>query len=356
MATQAQIEANRRNARKSTGPKSQPGKDKTRFNGLKHGLRAEHVVLPGEDPAQFEAERQGWIDDWRPRSHTRAVLVERAAAASWRLRRSVRAEADRLRELAEAASDRFVAEGRASIERAIDLFQSDPRAALMLLRSDAAGVDQFIAWWDGLDAILEEGPAAWDLGSHARLMVLLGHPAGADPAGAGRLTLASARLLAATMPGELEVAAGPLAGDEAEDAIAELLGLADDVRGELREVRARLEDPSTLRRRAINVACVDTSREGVLRHRYEMAHDRSLRATLKELIRLARSGADVAERPEEVAEPAVAAVVDDAPTEANPGTDPQPRAPTEANSCGHPNTPTRAERGREGPTWAAAAA
>ena len=81
MATQAQIDANRKNARKSTGPKSQPGKDKTRFNGLKHGLRAEQVVLPGEDPAEFAAELEGWADDWKPQSHTRSVLVERAAAA-----------------------------------------------------------------------------------------------------------------------------------------------------------------------------------------------------------------------------------------------------------------------------------
>ena len=66
MATQAQIDANRKNALKSTGPKSRPGKDKTRFNGLKHGLRAEQVVLPGEDPAEFAAELKGWSDDWKP--------------------------------------------------------------------------------------------------------------------------------------------------------------------------------------------------------------------------------------------------------------------------------------------------
>ena len=87
MATREQIEANRRNARLSTGPKDT---SRTRFNGLKHGLRSEQGVLPGESRDEFDAERDGWFGDWRPMTHTRAVLVERAAVASWRLRRAVR--------------------------------------------------------------------------------------------------------------------------------------------------------------------------------------------------------------------------------------------------------------------------
>ena len=356
MATQAQIDANRRNAQKSTGPKSRPGKDKTRFNGLKHGLRAEQVVLPGEDPAEFAAELKGWSDDWNPASHTRAVLCERAAASSWRLRRSVRVEADRLRGLAEAAAERFDAGRREALDGAFDLFETDPRAALARLRSDVDGVDRLIAWWDVLDATLEEGPAAWDFGSHARLMVLLGHVPDADPAESGPLPLASARLLVANDPGAFPLAAGPLAGEEAEDAIAELLGLADDMRAELRRARKRLEDPAVLRQRAIGAARVDSSKEAVLLHRYEMSHDRSLRATLKDLMALAKSGADLVERPEEVTEPAVAADVDDAPTEANSSGDREAVAPTEANPREHATMPARAGRHREGPRRAAAAA
>ncbi|HEY2158138.1 MAG TPA: hypothetical protein VGH33_21090, partial [Isosphaeraceae bacterium] len=93
MRSEKQRQASRTNGSKSKGPITPEGKNTSKFNGLKHGLRAEHVILPGEDPAAFEAERQAWIDDWKPPSHTRAVLVERAAVASWRLRRSVKAEA-----------------------------------------------------------------------------------------------------------------------------------------------------------------------------------------------------------------------------------------------------------------------
>src|ERR1700733_3889633 len=90
------INANRSNASHSTGPRSSAGKAKSRMNALKHGLRAEQVVIPGEDPRAFEAECAAWSADWQPKPPPRAILVERAAATSWRLRRCVRIEGTRL--------------------------------------------------------------------------------------------------------------------------------------------------------------------------------------------------------------------------------------------------------------------
>src|SRR5205807_417954 len=55
MATIKQIEANRRNALKSTGPKTPGGKAAVRLNALRHGLRAHAVVLPGENPGSISA-------------------------------------------------------------------------------------------------------------------------------------------------------------------------------------------------------------------------------------------------------------------------------------------------------------
>ena len=49
MATEAQINANRRNAQKSTGPRSPEGKAATSRNALKHGLCAEKHLLVDED-------------------------------------------------------------------------------------------------------------------------------------------------------------------------------------------------------------------------------------------------------------------------------------------------------------------
>jgi hypothetical protein len=50
MATPAQIAANRANAQKSTGPRTAEGKAASRLNALKHGLDAESLIIPGEDP------------------------------------------------------------------------------------------------------------------------------------------------------------------------------------------------------------------------------------------------------------------------------------------------------------------
>jgi hypothetical protein len=55
MATPAQIAANQANAQKSTGPRSVEGKSVSRFNALKHGIDAASIVIPGEDPADYDA-------------------------------------------------------------------------------------------------------------------------------------------------------------------------------------------------------------------------------------------------------------------------------------------------------------
>ena len=54
MATTNQIEANRKNAQKSTGPKSAQGKADVAKNATKHGLTAQNVIIKGENPEEFE--------------------------------------------------------------------------------------------------------------------------------------------------------------------------------------------------------------------------------------------------------------------------------------------------------------
>ncbi len=60
MASAAQIEANRLNAQKSTGPRTDKGKARARLNALKHGMTARTImpVLPHEDPKQLEDRTQ----------------------------------------------------------------------------------------------------------------------------------------------------------------------------------------------------------------------------------------------------------------------------------------------------------
>ena len=70
MATLKQIEANRRNALLSTGPKTLEGKAAVRLNALRHGLRAHTVVLPGENPEQFHQLCEDLEAEWQPQSRT----------------------------------------------------------------------------------------------------------------------------------------------------------------------------------------------------------------------------------------------------------------------------------------------
>jgi hypothetical protein len=93
MATPAQIAANRRNAIKSTGPRTAAGKVASSRNGLRHGLAARAAVIPGEDPADFERFRAELREALAPRNGLEQVLAETAMMAAWRLRRAWRAEA-----------------------------------------------------------------------------------------------------------------------------------------------------------------------------------------------------------------------------------------------------------------------
>ena len=64
MATPAQIRANRENAQRSTGPRTEASKQTTRLNALKHGLAATLLVLSDEDATKFDALRAQLIADY----------------------------------------------------------------------------------------------------------------------------------------------------------------------------------------------------------------------------------------------------------------------------------------------------
>ncbi len=95
--TPNKVEANRRNAKKSTGPRSAAGKAKSSRNAVKHGLLAGRIVLADnaeEDPQQFDLLLDGLRDDYQPQSTIETMLVERLAASFWRLRRAYRFEVE----------------------------------------------------------------------------------------------------------------------------------------------------------------------------------------------------------------------------------------------------------------------
>ncbi len=83
--SQKRIDANRRNAQKSSGPRTAEGKSRSRFNRLEHGLAAPVPVLPGEDPAAFQARVDAVVESFAPQNqmglNTQSARPSRALGA-----------------------------------------------------------------------------------------------------------------------------------------------------------------------------------------------------------------------------------------------------------------------------------
>jgi hypothetical protein len=88
MSSLKQIQANRPNALKSTGPKSPEGKERSRCNAIRHGLTAETVIVGFEDVDDYEAFEATVIADYDAQSAVERELVLRLASVLWRLRRA----------------------------------------------------------------------------------------------------------------------------------------------------------------------------------------------------------------------------------------------------------------------------
>ena len=92
MTSFKQFEANRRNARKSTGPITEEGKQRSRCNAVRHGLTAETVIGALEDAEDYKAFEAAIIADYDAQSAVERELVLRLASLLWRLRRATTME------------------------------------------------------------------------------------------------------------------------------------------------------------------------------------------------------------------------------------------------------------------------
>jgi hypothetical protein len=88
MSSLKQIEANRRNAIKSTGPTTPEGKARSRCNAVRHGLTAETVIDVLENAEDYQAFEAAVIADYDAESAVERELVLRLASVLWRLRRA----------------------------------------------------------------------------------------------------------------------------------------------------------------------------------------------------------------------------------------------------------------------------
>ena len=94
MATLKQIEANRRNAGLSTGPKTSNGRFRSSLNATKHGAYSNKLLTPDENDTELARLERMYVAHYRPPSELGLHDVRQLAALDWRLQRYPRMEAE----------------------------------------------------------------------------------------------------------------------------------------------------------------------------------------------------------------------------------------------------------------------
>jgi hypothetical protein len=92
MATQAQLDANRRNSQKSTGPRTDAGKSASSRNATRSGLYANTLLIDGDDPDELDALAREYLDTCRPVGPRERAVVDSLIHTDWLLRRMRRLE------------------------------------------------------------------------------------------------------------------------------------------------------------------------------------------------------------------------------------------------------------------------
>jgi len=147
MSTDAQIDANRRNARNSTGPRTPAGKAKSSANSVKHGLSGAFRVLDTENQEEFEELIAEYHRTFQPSNTHERFLIEEIAQARWRLARARRLESELIEDLVERrdhedADDMLVSAFRNDTTTALNTIQ---RYANVLQRAAFRAQDQLLA-------------------------------------------------------------------------------------------------------------------------------------------------------------------------------------------------------------------
>ncbi len=97
MATERQIEANRRNALLSTGPKTEEGKAVVSGNAIKHGILTDRLFVQDDLQEEFARMREGFYLEFQPKGNLEVYLLERVISCAWRLALITQVESEMFR-------------------------------------------------------------------------------------------------------------------------------------------------------------------------------------------------------------------------------------------------------------------
>jgi hypothetical protein len=142
MSSLKQIEANRRNALKSTGPTTPEGKERSRRNALRHGLTAETVIAALEDAEDYQAFEAAVIADYDAESAVERELVLRLASILWRLRRATGIETAIFESVTAEPGKVELGSSRPTAIEAADLSDRNQLHLVATRQSDAVAEDE----------------------------------------------------------------------------------------------------------------------------------------------------------------------------------------------------------------------
>jgi hypothetical protein len=83
---------NRTTAQRSTGPRTDAGKQRSSLNALRHGLTGQTIVLPTDDHSAYQCHSQSFLDEYHPKGATETQLVQSLIDTSWRINRAATVE------------------------------------------------------------------------------------------------------------------------------------------------------------------------------------------------------------------------------------------------------------------------
>ena len=290
----ARLAANRANARKSTGPRTEAGKARSRANAVKHGLTGAGVALPGEAAAPIQAEFLQAQEEFAPTTLAGMKLVRDVALLWVRQDRARRFEAAVLDRRTRHAATDF---DRARLDRAdglIDAIEAHPRAYRRALLLMPEGVDRLI---DALTMLLDEIAApvpTWGPAHHKRLDALFGfRPDDLPWHRPTRFSRAVNGDFSSIAEAEVE---GVAPADRPTWAMIQLIGVIEAEVDRLVAHRATIDLTRIAddRADAVALAHLDPGPDGALAHRYVTAAARDLSRTLRDLHQVeARYGTDL---------------------------------------------------------------
>ena len=283
----AQLAANLRNSKLSTGPRTPSGKALVRKNALKHGLTGAGIVVPDEDVAVIQERFEAFDADLNPNRTASEFLVRHLALMSVRMERCARQEAAHLTRNMLLAGQSEADAHRDELQSLVDHISADPEAAYRKLQRSPRGIAWMIGQWEDLKADLDVPNACrWNPSRVERAENLIGHRY--DSPHLSRIGVLSSAYLGnfaglksddwpELSGGDRQLAAKAELARIFDGEIARLQGVLGSID---RETLAKIESGAMAR------ALFDASKEAVLARKYEGAAERGFYKALRTILEL----------------------------------------------------------------------